>query len=140
MGRAMQQGFDAPHPGDVCGPPPFGAPHGSGLMLGGAAPAMPNPGACFNCGASDHIARQCPHPRNFSAQCHACGEMGHLARDCPNTRECERVCVCVCVCARAPRQQQASARLPARPARHMPRAALDARGGAPSGPCCCRVA
>lgn len=55
---------------------------GMGVPPGNAAGANPN--ACFNCGASDHMARNCPHPKDFATQCHNCGEMGHRAKDCPN--------------------------------------------------------
>jgi len=49
-------------------------------------------GACFKCGESGHLARNCPNSapqtkRADGAQsgaCFKCGESGHLARNCPN--------------------------------------------------------
>lgn len=81
QGQQMGPGFG---PGGMrMGPGPMGAgPVGpGGLPPGNAAGANPN--ACFNCGASDHMARSCPHPKDFATQCHNCGEMGHRAKDCP---------------------------------------------------------
>jgi hypothetical protein len=63
------------------GPGPMGHMGPGGLPPGNAAGTNPN--ACFNCGASDHMARNCPHPKDFATQCHNCGEMGHRAKDCP---------------------------------------------------------
>ena len=34
---------------------------------------------CFNCGSTEHIARDCPKP----VTCHNCGEEGHYAANCP---------------------------------------------------------
>jgi hypothetical protein len=67
--------------GGMRGPGPMGVGPG-GIPPGNAAGANPN--ACFNCGASDHMARNCPHPKDFATQCHKCGEMGHRAKDCTN--------------------------------------------------------
>ena len=35
---------------------------------------------CFSCGASGHMARQCPKGRDIV--CYECGEPGHMKRDC----------------------------------------------------------
>lgn len=76
MGPGVGGGFG---PGGMRGPGPMGP---GGMAPGNAAGANPN--ACFNCGASDHMARNCPHPKDFATQCHNCGETGHRAKDCPN--------------------------------------------------------
>lgn len=44
---------------------------------------------CFNCGAADHQARNCP--KKAASTCYNCGQAGHLSRDCteaPKPKSC----------------------------------------------------
>merc|ERR1712126_535422 len=43
--------------------------------------------ACYNCGESGHLSRDCSKPRQGgggrSMTCYNCNEEGHMSRDCP---------------------------------------------------------
>ncbi len=69
---------------------------------GGGAARKPAPAAattngeartksCYNCSSTEHIARDCPEPRQESQRpaktCRNCGAFSHLARECPEPRQ-----------------------------------------------------
>ena len=43
-------------------------------------PSTPRTIQCYTCGASGHMARQCPKRRNIV--CYGCGETGHIKKNC----------------------------------------------------------
>eukprot|EP00667_Euglena_gracilis_P015224 EG_transcript_15835 len=55
------------------GPPPPGP--WPGPLVTRPRPAL----RCHNCGAADHLVRQCPYPET----CHVCGRIDHKAAQCP---------------------------------------------------------
>lgn len=40
---------------------------------------------CFNCGAADHMAKECPSAAR-GPKCFSCGEFGHRAVQCPRAQ------------------------------------------------------
>jgi hypothetical protein len=61
-----------------------------GAPLAGGPARRGDPQACFHCGRSGHVARNCPSPRQEGpaqqrdpAVCYNCRQPGHFARDCP---------------------------------------------------------
>ena len=46
--------------------------------------------ACYNCGKSGHIQRDCPDADN--KLCYRCGFSGHIARECPEKGDDDRKC------------------------------------------------
>ena len=41
--------------------------------------------ACFGCGSTDHMRRDCPNPRKI--KCYGCGGEGHIRRNCPEQKD-----------------------------------------------------
>jgi cellular nucleic acid-binding protein len=58
----------------------------------GSGDKVPQRKACYRCGSTDHLSRNCPEAEGSrsaradggAAACHVCGGSGHLSRACPH--------------------------------------------------------
>ncbi|KAL5117061.1 hypothetical protein ACEQ8H_005020 [Pleosporales sp. CAS-2024a] len=47
---------------------------------------------CRNCDSEDHVAKECPEPRNpDKQQCRNCEKLGHFSKDCPEPKDWSKV-------------------------------------------------
>ena len=58
--------------------------YGNAVRQSATPPPTATPPSCFNCGATDHLARACPMNLGCSVVCYTCGGAGHISRVCPS--------------------------------------------------------